>query len=224
LTISGTGTINGFGAREYILYFLSVLLVERLTRSWDVWELDTEIREGTFSAKLLRPFHPIHWSVTQNIVYKTFFALLMIPAWCALAMFMPVFRPPLDAATLGLFGLAIVGSSVVRFLLGYMFGLLAFWTNRAISLYMIYEVAHLLLSGRIAPLAMFPDSVWEWSLWLPFYVTVGFPVELLSGRLAGQTEWIWLGFAGQVLWIGVLALGLRWQWRLGLKKYGAVGG
>jgi ABC-2 type transport system permease protein len=224
LTISGTGSINGYGAREYILYFLGVLLVERLTRSWDVWELDQDIREGTFSAKLLRPFHPIHWSVTQNLVYKTFFALLMVPAWVLLGMFFPALSPSVDGTTIILFIVAIVGSSAVRFLTGYMFGLLAFWTNRAISIFLIYEMAHLLLSGRIAPLSMYPDGWLEWSLWLPFYVTVGFPVELLSGRLVGDTQLIVLGFAGQFTWIIILAIALRLQWKAGLKKYGAVGG
>ena len=224
LTISGTGSINGYGAREYILYFLGVLLVERLTRSWDVWELDQDIREGTFSAKLLRPFHPIHWSVTQNLVYKSFFALLMVPAWLVLGWLFPVLSPAANLSSVLLFTLAIIGSSAVRFLTGYMFGLLAFWTNRAISIFLIYEMAHLLLSGRIAPLSMYPDGWLEWSLWLPFYATVGFPVELLSGRLSDNPQWIVLGFCSQIVWIAMLGLALRLQWRAGLKKYGAVGG
>lgn len=224
LTISAEGSINGYGAQQYIIYFLGVLLVERLTRSWDVWELDQEIREGTFSNKLLRPFHPIHWSITQNLVYKLFFALIMIPAWVVLGWLFPALNPQLGWPTLLLFSLAIVMSSALRFLIGYMFGLLAFWTNRAISIFMIYELAHLLLSGRIAPLSMYPDSWLDWSWWLPFYVTVGFPVELLSGRLWAEPQWIVIGFASQLLWIAVFALGLRLQWRAGLKKYGAVGG
>jgi ABC-2 type transport system permease protein len=224
LTISGEATINGFDARQYILYFLGVLLVERLTRSWDVWELDTEIREGSFSSKLLRPFHPIHWSVTQNLVYKFFFAIVMIPAWVVLGLIFPALNPNADLSTILLVFLAIIGASAIRFLTGYMFGLLAFWTTRAISLFFIYELTHLLLSGRMAPLSMYPDGWLEWSMWLPFYVTVGFPVELLMGRLEGQTEMIYIGFAGQAVWIVVLACILRLQWRAGLKKYGSVGG
>lgn len=224
LTISGSGSINGYGAREYMIYFLGVLLVERLTRSWDVWELDQEIREGTFSNKLLRPFHPVHWSITQNLVYKLFFALLMVPAWALLGFFFPSLNPQIDLMTLLLFVAAILGSSAVRFLLGYMFGLLAFWTNRAISIFMIYELAHLLLSGRMAPLSMYPDGWLAWSLWLPFYVTVGFPVELLSGRLADKPEFIVLGFCSQIAWIILLTIALRLQWKTGLRKYSAVGG
>jgi ABC-2 type transport system permease protein len=73
-------------------------------------------------------------------------------------------------------------------------------------------------------MSMYPDGWIEWSMWLPFYVTVGFPVELLMGRLAGQPDLIWIGIAGQVVWIVILACALRLQWRAGLKKYGAVGG
>jgi ABC-2 type transport system permease protein len=224
LTISQNGAINGYGAKQYIIYFLGVLLVERLTRSWDVWELDQEIREGTLSAKLLRPFHPIHWSVTQNLVYKLFFAVIMIPAWILLALLFPILNPNIEFEALLLFVLAIIGSSAVRFLTGYMFGLLAFWTNRAIAIFMIYEMAHLLLSGRMAPLSMYPDSWFAWAFWLPFYATVGFPVELLSGRLMEEPVHILWGFASQLVWIVILTVALRLQWRAGLKKYGAVGG
>ena len=51
---------------------------------------------------------------------------------------------------------------------------------------------------------------------------IGFPVEVLSGRLTGAE--LLLGFAIQFAW-SALALGLSWlTWRLGVKRYSAVGG
>lgn len=224
LSIAGTGEVGGYGAKDYIVYFLGVLLVDRLTRSWDVWELDTEIRQGTLSAKLLRPLHPMHWSIAQNLVYKFFFALLLIPAWLVIAWIWPVFRLPVDGITLLLAALALIGSGVLRFLIGYGFGLLAFWTNRAASIYMLYEGIHLFLAGRIAPLSMFPEPLAQLSMWFPFYATVGFPVDLMTGKLAGSPETIIQGFVQQLFWIVILALVLRWEWKRGLRKYSAAGG
>lgn len=225
LSISGDqGQVLGYGPHDYILYFLGVLLVERLTRSWDVWEVEQDIREGTMSAKLLRPFHPIHWSIAQNIVYKLFFAFLMIPLWLLAAFIWPEFRLPVGVGTILLVSASIILSAAIRFIMGYQFGLLAFWTNRAVAVYMLYDGLHLFLAGRLAPLSMFPDWVTDLGYWLPFYVTLGFPVELMTGKLAGQTELIQLGFAIQIGWTILLYILLRLQWRQGLRKYGAVGG
>jgi ABC-2 type transport system permease protein len=224
VSINESGAATGMDNREYILYFLGVLLVERLTRSWDVWELDSEIRQGTLSAKLLRPFHPMHWSIAQNLVYKSFFALVLIPAWLLLALIWPTVRLPVDAAMLGLAAIAILASSALSILIGYLFGLLAFWTQRATSIYMLYEGIHLFLAGRIAPLSLFPSEIALIASWLPFYSTIGFPVDLLTGKLAGQPELIWKGFVLQTVWIVVLGLVYRWEWRQGLRKYSAAGG
>jgi ABC-2 type transport system permease protein len=57
----------------FILYFISLIMVERLTSAWDIWEMDRQIREGTFSYQIVRPFHPIHWAIAENIVYKGLF-------------------------------------------------------------------------------------------------------------------------------------------------------
>ncbi|RAP77980.1 ABC transporter permease [Paenibacillus montanisoli] len=223
-SLSGTGSIAGYRASDYVLYFCAVLLVDRLTRSWDVYELDSDIRQGTFSGKLLRPFHPIHWSINGNLVYKIFWAALMIPAWLLLALFIPAMRTPAGIGTIGLAVLAIALSSALRFLIGYMFGLLAFWSNRATAVYALYEGVHLFLAGRIAPLSMFPDWVAEAAKVLPFYVTVAFPVDLLTARLAGEPQQIAIGFAQQLGWLMILLLAFRLMWRQGLKRYGASGG
>ncbi|KPD01041.1 hypothetical protein LR69_00822 [Geobacillus sp. BCO2] len=66
---------------SFLFYFMAVIFVERMTSAWDVWELDREIREGTFSNLLLRPLHPIHWAIAENIVYKWLFAVILAPVW-----------------------------------------------------------------------------------------------------------------------------------------------
>jgi ABC-2 type transport system permease protein len=218
------GPLNGYLQDDYIRYFLGVLLVVRLTQSWDVWELDREIREGTLSAKLLRPFHPIHWSLAQNLVYNLFFAALIVPAWCVLAFFIPSARLPVSLIDLLVATVTIGFASGIRFLIGYQVGLLAFWTNRATSIYMLYEGVHLFLAGRLAPLAMFPDWVQRIGKVLPFYLTIGFPVELLTGKIHIYSREALFGIGLQVLWFMVLLVLFRVIWRKGLKQYGAVGG
>jgi ABC-2 type transport system permease protein len=224
ISISGNGTVGGYNAHDYTVYFLGVLVVERLTRTWDVWELDANIGEGTLSAKLLRPFNPIHWSLAQNLVYKIFYASIMIPAWLVLAIFFPVLRLDSGAAGVLLAITALLISSAMRFLIGYEFGLLAFWTNRATAIYALFEGIHLFFAGLMAPLSMFPAWVGQVGAWLPFYSTVGFPVELLTGKLQVDSPAVKYNFMVQLVWLVILFAIYHWEWRRGLKKYGAVGG
>jgi ABC-2 type transport system permease protein len=56
---------------------------------------------------------------------------------------------------------------------------------------------------------------------LPFRWTVGFPVEILLGRLT-QAQ-ILTGFAVQAAWLLAAAALLRLAWRVSVKKYSAVG-
>ncbi|MDF2645690.1 MAG: hypothetical protein K0Q73_1495, partial [Paenibacillus sp.] len=60
--------------------------------------------------------------------------------------------------------------------------------------------------------------------WLPFYGTVGFPVELLTGKLELGSSAIIQNFAIQLTWLMILLVTFRLMWRQGMKKYGAVGG
>jgi ABC-2 type transport system permease protein len=224
LSISGNSSVAGYDTHDYIVYFLGVLLVERLTGTWDVWELDASIREGTMSSKLLRPLNPIHWSIAQNVVYKLFYAAILIPGWIILALFFPILRPDSDAYGYVLAVCAVLLAAVIRFLIGYEFGLLAFWTNRATAIYALYEGIHLFLAGLLAPLSMFPAWVGWLAKLLPFYGMVGFPVELLTGKLRADSPDVLPGFLSQVIWLMLVLFIYQWQWKKGLKKYGAVGG
>jgi ABC-2 type transport system permease protein len=51
---------------------------------------------------------------------------------------------------------------------------------------------------------------------------MGFPLEILLGRLTGAE--IATGFAVTGIWIGGFALLYRLGWRMGLRRYQAVGG
>lgn len=227
MTISSQNTggqIAGFSTRDFVVYFLGVMVVERLTRAWNVWNVDSEIREGTFTPKLLRPFHPIHWEINQNLVYKFFYMLLMVPVWLVAAWFVPMIRIEIDGVSFLWFVLIIILSSALRFVICQLFGYLAFWTNRAVAMYLIFEMVHFFLAGRIAPMALFPDWLQALNQWLPFYYSVGFPVDLLCGKLAGHPDVILHGVLVLTAWTVALCGLLWWQWRAGVKQYGAIGG
>ena len=77
------------------------------------------------------------------------------------------------------------------------------------------------MAGRMAPLDMMPDWLRMLAEWSPFPWMVAFPVELVIGRLdkAQAIE----GLLMQVLWLAISFVTLHLVWRLGAKRYSAVG-
>ena len=217
---SSGGSVGGFGPAEFAAYFIILMLVNHLTYTWIMYEYEYRIRQGTLSQALLRPLHPLHSDIADNVSSKliTLPGMLVVAAILA-AVFRPVFHVvpwALAAAVPALF-LAFL----VRFLTEWTLAQAAFWTTRVSAVNQAYFVAVLFLSGQMAPLSLLPLPVrWAASL-LPFRWTISFPVELLLGRLTpAQTL---TGFAAQAVWLGISLVLLRVVWRAGLRSYGAVG-
>lgn len=209
-------------AESFILYFASLILVERLTSAWDVWELDREIREGGFSHQILRPLHPVHWAIAENLVYKGFFLAILLPIWILLSFFLPVLRLHLSGSQWIFFLLAVLLGAALRFTFGYMCGLLGFWVTKVTAIYGMFEAVSLFFSGRIAPLSLLPPFMQQISLFLPFRYMIGFPIEIVTGSVTGME--IGYGFLGSALWMLVFIVGFKGLWKVGLQKNQAMGG
>ncbi len=217
---SGGGSAGGYTPADFAAYFIVLMLVNHLTYTWIMYEYEYRVREGVLSFALLRPVHPIHSDIADNLTSK----LISLPGVLLAAVVLAlIFRPALQfsawavAAAVPVLALAFL----LRFLLEWTLALAAFWTTRVSAFNQLYFVALLFLSGRIAPLSLLPPPVQTAAAILPFRWMVSFPVELLLGRLTPASALSGLG--AQVLWL-MLALGLmRLVWRAGLKQYSAVG-
>ncbi|WP_318509084.1 ABC transporter permease [Bacillus sp. T3] len=217
--------INIYPKQEntFIFYFAMLIFVERMTSAWDVWEMEREIREGTYSYQIVRPFHPIHWAIAENLVYKGLFFVILLPVWGVLAFFVPALRLGHITVTQWLlFLVALLLAAVIRFLFSYTFGLLGFWITKVSALYGMFEAVSLFLSGRIAPLSLLPPYIKEISYYLPFRYMIGFPIELINGDVRGTA--ITAGFLGALFWSLFFILVSALLWKAGLKKSQAVGG
>jgi ABC-2 type transport system permease protein len=109
----------------------------------------------------------------------------------------------------------------VRFFLEWTLALAAFWTTRVGAINQTYFVLMLFLSGQIAPLALLPSPVQVVAGILPFRWMIGFPVELLLGRLTLAQALTGLG--AQFAWLLISVVLLQIVWRAGVRIYSAVG-
>jgi ABC-2 type transport system permease protein len=222
-TVSGSsgGSVGGFAARDFAAYYIALMLINQVTYTWVMYEFDYRIRQGSFSATLLRPVHPIHTDIADNLASKVVSLPFMLLAAGALTLlFHPAFRT--KAWAVAAFIPAMILAYGVRFLLDWIVALAAFWTTRVSAINQIHFMAVLFFSGQIAPLALLPAPLRVAATILPFRWTVGFPVELILGRLTPAQALA--GLAWQAGWLLAGLLLLRFAWRASLKNYSAVGG
>ncbi|MGB9005967.1 MAG: ABC-2 family transporter protein, partial [Candidatus Aminicenantales bacterium] len=179
-----------------------------------------QVRQGTLSSVLLRPLHPIHSDIADNVSSK----LVTLPGMLFVAAILIVFfRPAFHFVpwAMAAFLPALFLAFIVRFLVEWTLALAAFWTTRVSAVNQVYFVAVLFLSGQIAPLSLLPFPVRLASAILPFRWTVAFPVELFLGRLTPVQALT--GMAAQTVWLILSLVLLRFVWRAGVRVYSAVG-
>ena len=214
------GSAGGYSAAGFAGYFVILMLVNQATYTWIMYEFEYRVREGILSAALLRPIHPIHSDIADNLSSKiislpvmtiiavllglAFHASVSLHPWCV-ALFMPV----------------LLLAFLIRFLLEWTLALAAFWTTRVSAINQTYFVLVLFLSGQLAPISLLPRAMQTAAQILPFRWMLGFPVELLLGRLSPAQALMGIGV--QFAWLAGTVIIVRIAWRAGIKVYSAVG-
>jgi len=217
---SSGGSVGGYDARGFAAYYIVLMLVNQATFTWVMYEFEYRVREGLFSAVLLHPVHPIHADIADNLSSKVVSLPFTVAAAATLAaVFHPAFR--LTPGAVAAFFPALVLAFLVRFLVDWTVALATFWTTRVAAVNQIHFMAVLFFSGQIAPLTVLPRPLQVVATILPFRWTIGFPVELILGRLS-QVQ-ILTGFGVQAVWLLAAAVLLKFAWRVSVRRYSAVG-
>ena len=221
-TVAGSqgGSVGGYDAGGFAAYFLVLMIVNQLTFTWVVDGAEWKVREGHYSPLLLRPIHPIHRDIGENVTYKALTLVVLLPIAVLIGMAFDARLSPPGWAVIA-FVPALLLAYLARFVIDWTVSLLAFWVTRMSAINQTYAVVTVFLTGQIAPLELFPMPVRVAASVLPFRWLVSFPVELLLGRLTPRETLVGLGM--QALWLGLGLLMLRVMWRAGVRRYGAVG-
>ena len=209
----------GLSSQDFARYFFSVFIVRQLTTIWVIWEFEREILEGKLSLRLLQPLDPVWHHVARHLAEKMTRIPLII-VFCGLFFVLypdAAWIPSLANGFLGIVAIAL--AFILRFAIQYTFAMFAFWTERASAIQQFWFLFYIFLSGAIAPLEVFPDTIRQIVEWTPFPYMMHFPAALLMGLPVdfGRSILIMIAWT-----IGFIALN-RLLWRKGLMKYSGMG-
>ncbi|MFN8372272.1 MAG: ABC-2 family transporter protein [Anaerolineae bacterium] len=215
------GEVNGFTGGTLATYYIIFTFMRQFVAATGLWLFEWRIREGYMSVLLLRPVHPIHADIAENISYKLFSSIALIPILIAMALIFEA-QFPTTWWTWLLFVPAACLGAAIRFIAQYALAMVGFWTTRLDAIWQMYSISQTFFGGTLAPLALLPAPLLVIASFLPFRWMLAFPIELAMGRLSPDE--IGGGFIAQILWIAGLTIVMLVGWRIALKRYGAVGG
>lgn len=214
------GSVQGYTPEGFAAYFIVTMMVNFVTFDWHMWDYEYRIREGGFSPLLLKPIHPIHNDLAENITYKSLTMIVMLPAAIVLAV---IFNAKMDltAQRVALFVPALILAFALRWFVEWTMALAAFWTTRTLAINRVYFAISFFLAGRMAPLKLLPAPLRTAAEWLPFRWMIAFPSELLLGEVDPQAAA--QGMLSQLAWIVVSFVVMLVVWKRAVRQYAGVG-
>lgn len=223
LTIAAeSGPPAGWTTADFLSYYAAAALVWHLSGQHVVWEWDQDLRSGDLSAKLLRPVHPFHQYAAGDLGHRLVLLSGLVPAFAVAVALVPGLHYDVSPAWALLVLAAIVLAYALSIVMALAIALVGFWTTQTTNLWMLWWGLGSFASGWVAPLELMPGWLRAVAVALPFRSTLGFPVELMSGRLDGAE--VAQGFLVGVAWTAGFALLYVFGWRRGIRRFQAVAG
>jgi ABC-2 type transport system permease protein len=218
---SKTGPIAGFTTSDFVLYYLSMLMLGSFVTSHMMWDIATEIKEGQFSSNLVRPISYYQYTFFRNLSWRIIRSCIFAPIFVGLLF---LYSGYLTNAQLHMgwpFWLSVILGHLVSFNFIMMMSMLALFVTEVYSIFELYYIPMLFLSGQLFPVSVLPDWAKQIALLFPFYFTTGAPTEILIGRVSGDA--VTQVLLTQAAWVVICYLLAKFLWRKGLPYYTGVG-
>jgi ABC-2 type transport system permease protein len=219
--VAEAAPVGRFAQRDFVGYFLAVMVVRQLTSSWVVWEMNMDVRTGAMARRLLKPVPPLAAYAAENLAAIPLRALFALP-FAVLGLVLAAPAGIGDPARLAIFAVSLVGAWLVTFATMAAVGSLSFFLGSSSALFDVWFAGFVLFSGYIVPTELLPGWTRTAATLLPYRYLLAFPVETLLGLLGREQaladlgrQWAWV----VVSWTLALAL-----FRAGLRRWAAFGG
>ena len=221
-SVASEGPFRSYSSEDFVAYYLAVLIVRNLTGNWVAWQVSEEVRMGVMSMRLLRPLHPFVGYAVSHLASVPFRSLVALPIAGGLLLSSGASALTREPLQLALLVPSLALAWLITFSLLFALGALAFFVTKTMALLNLYFLVFSLCSGYLLPLPLLPGWIARAAEVLPFRYMLSVPVELMTRpQSGGEVASLLLG---QLAWAAVSVAAALWVWRLGIKRYEAVGG
>jgi ABC-2 type transport system permease protein len=220
---SGEAVIYGYTYRQMLTYTFLAGLVARVVRTGFEYDIMEDIKNGKFSQFLVQPLgyfpYRLFAYLGQKLPNLGMILIILVAVLFALSAFEIV---ALSISTTLVFLVTLALAVILNFLIFYCFSAVAFWIVEIGFLFEGIRIVTILLSGGIFPLEVFGARFVQAMSLLPFKYTVSYPINVINGAMSPAQ--IAQGLLTQCFWIAACWGLAHYLWRLGGRRYVAVGG
>lgn len=214
--------LKGYTLNEMITYILIGNFVNVFVRNWLSDVVSQEIKNGLLSVILTKPIKYINYMFFREIgrISVAFF-MSVISQLLIILFFLDKLIINISLPYLTIIGIMIILAFIIEWLISFLVGLIAFWTNEVDGLYTTFSRLKKFFAGSYFPIDLLPEFFVNISFILPFAYSFFIPTQLYLKKISVIT-----GIKGvfiQLLWIFILYITINLVWKKGLKKYEAVG-
>ncbi|MBU1070853.1 ABC-2 family transporter protein [Patescibacteria group bacterium] len=179
--------------------------------------LNDEIKLGTLSNHLLRPIHPVLFLYVSFLgsrgVVMVMSILLLLSGLLLL--------PAISFVGIILFLFCLLFAFVIALAINLLIGSITFWTTEADHLQNVASHVVRIFSGVMIPVSLFPERLKMFTLLSPFPAMGFLPATLIKNPVWGLD--IYISFLSSVFWVAVFLPFSLLIWKIGLRRYEAVG-
>jgi len=222
-SVAREAPFRSYTSEDFVAYYLATLIVRNLTGTWVAWQVSEEVRVGAMSMRLLRPLHPFVGYSVSHLASVPFRSLVALPIAVVLLVSSGASALTREPLRLALILPSVALAWLITFSILFALGALAFFFTRTMGLLSLYFLLFSLFSGYLLPLPLLPSWIASVAEVLPFRYMLSVPVELMTARELGGGQVASL-MLGQLAWAAVSVVAALWVWRLGIRRYEAVGG
>ena len=220
---SAESELFGYTYRQIIAYTFLAGLISRIVRTGFEYEIMDDVKNGRYSKFLVQPVGYFPYRLASFFGNKlpglAMILTILVTVLVGLNAFWGV---SLELGRILVFPLTLALAMMLNFLIFYCLSAVAFWLVEIGFLFEGVRIVFILLSGGIFPLEVFGERFVQAMSLLPFKYTISYPITVLNGKLPfGEIP---VGMLVQLVWIGACLLLARLLWRVGSKRYIAVGG
>jgi ABC-2 type transport system permease protein len=215
--------VYGYTYRQMMAYTFLAGLVARIVRTGFEYDIMDDIKNGKYSKFLVQPLGYFPYRLCTYLGQKlpNLAMILGILAMVLLGLY-TFWGVPLELYRILAFLVTLALAVTLNFLIFYCISSVAFWIVEIGFLFEGIRIVTILLSGGIFPLEVFGTRFIQVMNVLPFKYTINYPINVLNGKISsGETA---AGVLIQCLWIAACLIIANFLWRLGGKRYVAVGG
>ncbi len=217
------GEVSGYSLSAMVIYYMLVPFLGFLNRVEISNEISREVKDGELSKHLVKPYGLWGRLFMEVLGKKVHVLLVVVPVYVVLTIGF-VQALGFDLGLVGILGAILVSvfAFVLHFFLDLLISWLSFWVIDVWAFNHAKWITFSIFGGLYFPFELLPENITSIFEILPFKFFYYVPTSYIIGKsdvgsdLPGD-----LGL--MFLWTLIFIAGGLTLWKLGLKKYGAVG-